>query len=257
MIDKNNNIVNWNKKAEEMLGLEPETSKGMNLFNLDLIKKERILEAMKKFEHDKKPLSVKSISIRDKRGDVHLTNLLHTPMIDNKGEFQGAIILLEDVSDTEEMQAEIRRREEEFETLDSKFKDVYTKLQIANKEKLAVDEHFKLLGDEKQKEKENLSNSLEKKQKELESLNISIESRSKELDIVTIKLGETKSYLQTVENDIARKKTELEHIHPSEEALSKAWREKLKIYDEIDKSLGITSGDILKTKKIEHKTEET
>ncbi len=34
--------------------------------------------------------------------------------------------------------------------------------------------------------------------------------------------------------------------------LSKTWKEKLKLYDEIDKSLGITDEETLKTKKLDN-----
>ena len=38
--------------------------------------------------------------------------------------------------------------------------------------------------------------------------------------------------------------------------LSKTWKKKLKLYDEIDKSLGITKDETLKTKKLDNEIED-
>ena len=104
-------------------------------------------------------------------------------------------------------------------------------------------------GEERKREIEHIGGLLEKKQRELESLDNSIASKTGELESLSDKLEENKSALQTLENEIARRKAELEITPPTEEELSKTWKEKLKIYDEIDKSLAITEEDTLKTKK--------
>jgi len=250
MVDKENNIINWNKKTEEMIGLDPETATGKNLFDLGLMKKERILEGIRQFEKDKKPVAVKSISIKNKKGDVRLTNVSHVPMHNQNGEFLGAIMTLDDISDTEGIQAELKRKQEELEKLDSKFKDVNTKLKIANTGKILVDGQIQKANEEKQREIEHIGSLLEKKQRELESISSSITSKTDELESITKKLEEDKSALQTVENELARRRAELENPPLTEEELGKTVKEKIKIFDEIDKSLGIDEQESLKTKKI-------
>ncbi len=72
-------------------------------------------------------------------------------MFDDKGEFKGSIMVIEDISNVEELQAELRRKEEDFERLECKFRDVHNKLQITKFGQLSVDQNFMKLNEEKQK----------------------------------------------------------------------------------------------------------
>ena len=250
ILDKDNNVINWNKKAEEILGLEPESSKGLDVLDLDLMKKERILEKMKQFKRDRQPIKVRSISVRNKKGDIRLTDFSQTPLLDNNGDFHGSIMMLDDVSEREGIQAELQRKHEDLQKLDSKFQDVYTRLKLVNEDKLAADEHLLKVGKDKQRELRHVANLLEEKQQELEGLNNSISLKNGELEDISTKIEESRSNLQMVETELARRKTELETTPLSDDELSKTWKEKLKIYDEIDKSLSPTDEEPLKTKKI-------
>jgi len=253
--DKNSNITDWNKKAEEILGLDPGSVKGSDLFKLDLIKKERILEKIKEFEKNKAPVTIKSISVKNKKGDIILTNISQTPLFDSNGEFQGAIMRLDDVSDTEGTQAELRRKQDDFEKLDRKFQDVYTKLKLVTQEKSAYDEHLSRLGDDKNREIGNLSGALKEKQRELESINNTIMNKSGELTNLNKALEENKSNLSFVESEISKKRQELgSFIEPKD--VSKALKDKLRLIDEIDKSIGLPEEETLKTKKMLDDSEE-
>jgi hypothetical protein len=148
------------------------------------------------------------------------------PIFNNNGEFQGILMVIKDVTDMVIVQSELRKKDEELGRLDSKLKE------------------------EKLKELEHIDNLVEKKQRELESLSGSIALKTEELDGVSIKLQENKSALELTENKLA-KKVELESATPSQEGFTENWNEKLKLYDEIDKFLGIND-DSLKTKKIDH-----
>ena len=119
----------------------------------DLAQKE--IEEKKQKEHEKQVAEVKEIvkrtlleieSLKDKEGDIRLTNVSKLPMHDQNGEFQGAMLILDDVSETQEIHAELQRKTQDLEKLDSRFQDVYTKLKLANEEKTAVDDHFLNLG---------------------------------------------------------------------------------------------------------------
>jgi PAS domain S-box-containing protein len=153
IVDKNNNITNLNKKAEELLGVNIDKSLGTNLFEISQMKKERISNGILQSEREKKPLSIQSVSIKNNKGDIRLTNISHIPMIGSKGDLQGAIMILDDVTDTEEIKADLKIKEEDLGRLDSKLKNANNKLQISNKGKIAFDEHFSKLKEEKQKEK--------------------------------------------------------------------------------------------------------
>ena len=61
--------------------------------------------------------------------------------------------------------------------------------------------------------------------------------------------------LQTVENELSRRRADLQDTPMNDEILSKTWKGKLKIYDEIDKTLGVEEQEVLKTKKLDSKSE--
>ena len=63
-----------------------------------------------------------------------------------------------------------------------------------------------------------------------------------------MKLKESKSTLEMLEEEIQKRKEAISSEETNTE-MSKTWRDKLKIYDEIDKCLNITD-DVLKTKKM-------
>jgi hypothetical protein len=90
---------------------------------------------------------------------------------------------------------------------------------------------------------------LEERKRELEITNETIGSKLKELNDITIKLNGIKSELEVFET--AKKKREMEKtpLVPDDD-----WKEKLKIYAEIDKWLNLTD-DGLKTQKIKESEE--
>jgi PAS domain S-box-containing protein len=244
IVDKNNNIINWNKKAEEMIGLNQENSIGTNLFDINIMKKERILEGVRQFAQDKKPVEIKSISVKNQHGNIYLTNISHVPMNDKNGEYKGAIMVLDDISETEEINSELKRKQEEFEKLDSRFKEVNTKLKIA------VDGQIPRVDEEKQREVEHIGSLIENKKKEFETICNSIASKNTELENISKILDENKSILKTLEKDLAIKRDTPESPPLSEENISKTVTEKLNLINEIDKTLGLTDDDSLRTKKI-------
>ena len=217
------------------------------------MKDERLIKARNTSLESKKPVIIKSIDIKDTRGDILLTDISQIPLFNSNGDFQGFLMVIEDVSETVIAQAELRRKNEELERIDSKFKEMNNRLQIANKGQIAVDDNLIKLREEKLKELEHINTLVENKQRELESLGGSINLKTEELDGVSIKLQENKSNLEMIENELV-KKTELESIIPPQEGLTNNWKEKFELFDEIDKFLGIND-DTLKTKKIDHGTE--
>ena len=65
LINKENMITNWNKKAEEMFGMEPDKTIGADIFELELLKDERINDALNESRKNKKMVTVKSVSIKN------------------------------------------------------------------------------------------------------------------------------------------------------------------------------------------------
>jgi PAS domain S-box-containing protein len=130
MTDKNNNITNINKKAKQTLGLDPEKIIGENITKLDLMKRQRIKEAMESSINSKNVIDVKSISIKDTHGERILTNITNIPFFNSKGEYQGLTIILEDVTDLTTMKAEMKRRDMLVNQLDNKLYGNCSRLKL-------------------------------------------------------------------------------------------------------------------------------
>ena len=87
IITDNDNIVTvWNKKAQEMLGLESERAIGKNLLEIELMRDNRLVDAKNQSQQDKKPVTARSILINDQDGNRILTNISHMPLFNDKNE---------------------------------------------------------------------------------------------------------------------------------------------------------------------------
>lgn len=75
-----------------------------------------------------------------------------------------------------------------------------------------------------------------------------------ELDDIKIKLRDNRSALEMVENELSRRKAELETVTPPQKEIDEPWEEKLSTDEEIDKFLG-NSNENLKTKKLDFEAE--
>ena len=255
ILDKDNNVLDLNKKAEELLGVHIDTVKGKNASSFDIMKKERVAEKMKEFDKSAKPVTVKAISVRNKDGEVSLTDISKIPMHDQKGEIHGSIMVFDDISKTHEAQAELQRKKQEIQHLENRYQDAYTKLKMVNQGKLSMSDHLLNLEKEKEQQIKHVGRILEEKQKQLEDMNKTISSKENMLNDLSSKIEEKQTSLKMVEGELARRQEELTQTKLSDEQLEEIWKDKLKIYDEIDRSLGLTEEDLIKTKKIDHKSE--
>jgi PAS domain-containing protein len=85
-IDKDNVIIDCNTRAEEELGLKLGE-------HFEQIKNETICDAAFKSQKDKKPITLKSVSIKGRNGTL-LTNVSSIPLMNNEGEFHGALMII-------------------------------------------------------------------------------------------------------------------------------------------------------------------
>jgi PAS domain S-box-containing protein len=247
MVDKDNRITDWNKKAQELLGFETEHAVGSDLFTLDVMEKERLREGIQHCRGEKKPVIVKSVSLKNQQGTRFLTDISQIPLLDSTGALQGMLMVIDDISDVAEVQARCERQQEDMKTLEGRFQETFRNLKAADMEKNAMNTELMKLRSELElgtKTKGTIDTMIGDKQKELDAMNQSISSKMNELNIVTIKLEGIKSVLEMLETERQKKNLERPPAIPSD-----AWKERLKIYDEIDKSLNVAD-DGLKTKKL-------
>ena len=229
-------ITGWNKKTEEMLGLESDKAIGKNLFEIESIGKERLRKGLKQCKKTKKPESIKSISIKNKQGDVKLIDISQIPVLDSKDEVKGVITVINDVSKIAEVQAELNRRQEELDSLNNKFQDVYTQLKLVDRERNQGTLHTDSI--------------LKQKKEELESLNETIVSKSSEINNLNKELEKRKSALDLAQSELEKSQKEKEITEKIMEMPEKPLSGKLRLIEEIDKSLDMEDNN-LKTKKIQ------
>jgi chromosome segregation ATPase len=182
-----------------------------------------------------------------------LTDLSYMPVIDSNEKVQGVITVINDVSKVAELQAELERRQKEFEGLNDKFQEVYTQLKLADRAKIAeTDDLVQIKNDMEQRSQEmqHIDSILEKKKRELESLSISIESKTGELSNINKELEENRSALGSAQTELEKKQKEIEINEKIMEIPDKPLGGKLILTDEINKTLNVVDGE-LKTKKIE------
>jgi len=193
MINKDNLITNWNKKAEEIFGFQT----GMHnsdISNWDFFNDERITDAGTKLLKHKKPVNVKSVTIKDKQGNRRLTDVTQMPMVDSNGETQGAIMVFDDVSDRVEIQAELERKQQQLDDITTKYQDAYKKLSLVDREIDATNQELKQKKD-----------ALEKKTTESNDLNLEIQKQTMSLEL-------KKQELETADNTIQEKTNEVHSL---------------------------------------------
>jgi len=251
-VDKDHMVTTWNKKATDMLGLGVDNEKKLDLFSLDVMEKERVNDGILQCYRDKKPVMIKSISLKNRGGTRFLTDISLVPILDGDEETQGAFMIVHDISDVTEIQARLERQKEEILALELRYQDAYAKLKVSGIEKNAIcDDLTKVRTelDSKTKTAGHVDVLLEEKKRELETTNELITSKVHELNDITKKLDGIRLELDVFETE--KKKMEMQKTPP---VPNEELKEKLKIYNEIDKWLNCKE-DAIQTKKIKEPEE--
>jgi chromosome segregation ATPase len=157
-------------------------------------------------------------------------------------------MVIVDVSDVAEVQSRLEQSEQELRNLENRFQENNLRLKVLDMEKNAVSNELVKMKSEfegRTGEMTHIHIAVDEKQKELETINESLVMRSNELQMATMKLQGIKSVLDILESE-KQKKLDSEK---SVTVPGDSWKEKIKIYDEIDKCLNVTDNG-LKTKKL-------
>lgn len=248
-VDKDHMVTTWNKKATDMLGLGADDEKKVDLFSLEVVEKERVRDGMLQCYQDKKPVMIKSISLRDPAGTRYLTDISLVPVLGGDEEMQGAFMIVHDINDVTEIQARLERQREEILALELRCQEASGTLKVSDIEKDATGDDLAKARSEldaKTKIAGHVDVLLEGKKRELEATNELIATKVHELNDVTKKLDGIR-----LELGVFEKKMEMQKAPP---VPNEDWKEKLKIYNEIDKLLNCKE-ESLQTKKIKEPEE--
>jgi len=232
LLDKNVEINQLKNNLEDMTEEVTASKSALRWFQIELEKKQEELQSMNT------ELDTRNIIIAEIK--KQLTEK-QTNVVDKTKGFS-------------ELQIELERKQEEIDALN-------TRLQGFN-----LADSGRIAGDLTSLRTEigRIDGVLKEKQKEVETLDRSIDLKTRELDDLNMKIQENFSALKLAESELGRKQKEIvveetqKEIPPGEILRDKleVLRDRLKIYDEIDRGLdGAASGDI-KTKKIEEDLED-
>jgi len=252
VVDTEQKIIDWNRKAAEMLGLDLENAALLHLESLEIMERERVRNGFLQCFQEKKPVTIKSVSVKSRQGSRFLTDIYHVPILDTQGELRGAFMIMNDISDIAEIQAASERQKEEILALEQRYQEAYAKLKLSDIEKNAICDDLLKVRTELESKTQTTSHVnmiLEERKRELETTNDLITSKMQELNDITRKLNGIKLEVDTLQQE--------KRIHDMEKTPSVSLdelKDKLKVYAEIDQWLNC-SDDALKTKKIKESEE--
>jgi chromosome segregation ATPase len=249
-IDKESKITIWNQQATHLFGLKSDNEPTLDRFLLGSMELERIRNGLRQCFQEKKPVMLKSISLKNQDGTRSITDISLVPLFEGNEETQGAFLIVYDISDVTDLQKRLERQKEEILALETRCQDTYTQLKAPTIENTVGSKDATMIRTELDvKTTGHVEALLEEKKRELEATNELIASKVHELNDVTKKLDGIRLELDVFEAE--KKKMDMQKTPP---VPSEEWKEKLKIYNEIDKWLnGREEG--LQTKKIKESEE--
>lgn len=273
LIDKQMHLAEKHSNAEN---IKENLDKTIMMLNT---KEEKISRIQKELEDRNNDLETmrSDIELRNK-----IINKIKNQMIENQHKFTEKNLLFNEQEtliktnkdNIEQLQKELKEKEKNImyrNNLISRQQDEITNLTL-DLETIKQD-----IGSKKENILE-LKTELKNRQNNLEAMKLDIELRNKiineiknqmmdnqhkfteknllldEIDDIKIKLQDNRSALEMVENELSRRKAELEIVTPPQQDIGEPWKEKLSTDEEIDKFLG-DSNDNLKTKKLDFQAE--
>jgi len=247
-VDKNQMVTTWNKKATDLLGLSADNENTLDLFSLDVLEKERVRDGILRCLRERTSVTIKSISLKNLQGTRFLTDVSFVPLFNGNEEAHEAFMIVRDISDVSDIQARLERQKEEILALESRCEDAHARLKVADVGRHTIGKDLpKVQTDLDSTTTGHIEFLLEEKRRELDTTNELIASKVQELNDITKKLDGIRLEMDVFEAE--KKKMQKTPPVPSEE-----WKEKLKIYNEIDKWLN-GKEDGLQTKKIKEPEE--
>jgi PAS domain S-box-containing protein len=221
IVNNENIITTWNKKAEGLFGVPSTSAIGMNISQVDLMDKERVREGFEQCKKMKEPVMIHSVSLKGDSENRVLTNVTQIPLIDDMGEFQGMMLVIDDVTSFVGIQADLQLKEQEMTDLTKRFQEMSTKLKITT---IHTESAIEMLESQSSK-KENPLFILKDDQLMIQS--------------------EKKSLTGDIDHFIEEREEHTGQLHDET-----TWKDELRICNEIEKCLDHSSDDHLKTKKL-------
>ena len=250
MVNKDNIITDWNEKAEELFGLEVEKISGADISELGLMKEGRLRSRIDRCQFDKKPSTVDSISINNVNGDKHLANISHIPLLDEGEEFYGTLLVIDDVTKSAEISAELQRKQADFESLNNKFQEAYKKLSLADKEIEVTNEKIhenRLEIEQKNNQITMLNNEIQKREENLLSEQEELQKTKHELEEKTQEIHKITTEFENIQKELEEKSNEINQIQTTYTERENEFEQKNKEFERASSELEETKWNLDKT----------
>jgi two-component system CheB/CheR fusion protein len=150
---------------------------------------------------DKKTVIVNEIEITNHKGEKRYIDLTVVPLIGQNSELQGAIVMMDDVTDGRRLRDELRRSNEELQELNAKLETTNEELESTNEELETTAEELQSTAEELETSNEELQSTneeLETSNEELRSLNEELETTNDELRERTFQLNTVNTYSDAI-----------------------------------------------------------
>ena len=212
-VDKHDRITSWNKKAEEMLGLTSGNIHKMSIFDLDLMRDDQLIDAKNQCQTDKKPVTVKSICIKNQSNDRYLTDVSQIPLLDSDGKLRGSIMVIDDVTELAGMQAELQKKQKDLENVNQEFQEAHRKLSLIDREIEATTKELResrIALDDRTREVSQLHEEATRREEELKSKEERLRTVEGELEERTIEFNTIITELQQIRNTMGARDEEIQ-----------------------------------------------
>lgn len=206
VLNKNNIVTTWNPAAQEMWMIKSDYALGRNFYEMGMGDRiPGIGDAIRDAIRDKKTMVLKEKEIINPKGDKRYIDITVVPLIDQNGDLQGAIIMMDDTTDDRRLRDELKRSNEELQELNAKLETTNEELESTNEELETTAEELQSTAEELETSNEELQSTneeLETSNEELRSLNEELETTNDELRERTSQLNIINIHNEAIINNI-------------------------------------------------------
>jgi two-component system, chemotaxis family, CheB/CheR fusion protein len=206
VLNKNNIVTTWNPAAQEMWMIKSDYALGRNFYEMGMGDRiPGISDAIRDALRDKKAAVLKEKEIINHKGDKRYIDITDVPLIDQNGELQGTIIMMDDVTDDKRLRDELKRSNEELQELNAKLETTNEELESTNEELETTAEELQSTAEELETSNEELQSTneeLETSNEELRSLNEELETTNDELRERTLQFNIINTHNEAIINNI-------------------------------------------------------
>lgn len=206
VLDRNNLVTTWNRQAEEMWLIKADYALGRNFYEIGMGDRiPGINDALRETMKEKRKVLLEDKEITVPRGDKKYLDLTVVPLIDQNRELQGAILLMDDVTEDKMLRDELGRSNEDLKELNAKLETTNEEMESTNEELETTAEELQSTTEELETSNEELQSTneeLETSNEELRSTNAELEATNTELRERTAELNIINTYNGAIINNI-------------------------------------------------------